>query len=134
MFQLQQSTTFVKFVPGWTKLQSITASELGFFQVRAVFSPPHPPSVTQDKCFGSGSRFKRVWGGINIPGPKRHKWAVKIEKSPSSLFVVDFIPVFRKLLWIRILLSEVRIRIFPSSSKNSKKNSDFYCFVTSVKE
>jgi hypothetical protein len=26
----------------------------------------------------------------------------------------------------------VRIRILPSSSKNSKKNLDFYCFVTSL--
>ncbi len=29
--------------------------------------------------------------------------------------------------WIRL---EIRLRILPSSSKNSKKNLDFYCFVT----
>ncbi len=34
----------------------------------------------------------------------------------------------------RIRYSQVRIRlrILPSSNKNSKKNLDFYCFVTSL--
>ncbi len=38
--------------------------------------------------------------------------------------------------WIRIRIRSsqvrIRLRILPSSSKNSKKNPDFYCFVTSL--
>jgi hypothetical protein len=40
-----------------------------------------------------------------------------------------------RMFWAsRIRWSQVRfrIRILPSSSKNSKKNLDFYCFVTSL--
>ncbi len=43
-----------------------------------------------------------------------------------------FVSFWASQIRIRIHYSQLRIRILPSSSKNRKKNLDFYCFVTSL--
>jgi hypothetical protein len=51
----------------------------------------------------------------------------------DNLEVSEFGSVGSVGFWAsRIRKSRVRIRVIPSSSKNSKKNLDFYCFVTSL--
>ncbi len=45
------------------------------------------------------------------------------------------ISAYHHFFWafrIRIRLSQVRVRLLPSSSQTSKKNLDFYCLVTSL--
>ncbi len=46
------------------------------------------------------------------------------------VFLGIWIRIHYSEVWIRILLW-IRIRILPALSKYSKKNLDFYCFVTS---